>query len=96
MKKYWETQTGEEIEYKKIKDDHLLNILVWIERRAESGMEQCSGGYDGDDDYMTGECWEIYGDEVLELYDYKGLLKEAKRRKLKIKHTQTDAKTKKQ
>jgi len=82
MKQYWETQNGDEIEYKELKDDHLLNILRWIERRAENGIEICTAGYEGDDDFMTGDCYTIEGDEVLERYDYKGLKKEANKRKL--------------
>ena len=80
--KTWETINGDEIPYKKLEDSHLLNILKFIERRAKDGIECCTYGYDGDDDYMTGEVWTIYGDEVLERYDYKGLKKEAKKRKL--------------
>lgn len=36
MKKYWETINGDEIEYKKLENNHLLNILKWIERRGWS------------------------------------------------------------
>ena len=83
QKKYWETKEGDEIEYKKLKDDHLLNILKWIKRRAEEGVMEFAGSTMGDcaEDWW-GESWEIYGDEVLEKYDYKGLLAEAKRRKI--------------
>jgi len=81
MKKYWETQTGEEIEYTKLEDSHLLNILKWIERRAENGMTiEDGGGYDLED--MWYDSWGIEGDEVLERYDYKGLLREAEKRTL--------------
>ena len=80
--KYWETINGDEIPYKELKDSHLLNILKWIERQAENGITKGYCGYDGDDDFMTGDIWEIYGDEVLEEYDYKGLLREAKKRGL--------------
>lgn len=84
MKKYWTTEKGEDIEYKKLEDRHLLNILRWIERRAESGMTvmNCGGGWDTDD--MWYDEYDIEGDEVLERYNYKGLLKEVKRRKLKV------------
>ena len=90
MKKYWETQTGEEIEYKKLEDSHLLNILKWIEKRAENGMTVRQGGGDTwDTDSFWYDEWEIEGDEVFERYDYKGLVKEAKKRKLmKAKQTQ--------
>jgi hypothetical protein len=83
--KTWETKNGDEIPYKKLEDSHLLNILKWIERRAENGMtvEEGGGNYwgEGDCDYWY-DCYEIKGDEVLERYDYKGLKKEAKKRNL--------------
>lgn len=82
--KYWETQNGDEIEYRKLEDSHLLNILKWVKNRAKNGMLQGASFYDGDDDFMIGEMWEIFGKEVLDYYDYKGLLKEAKHRKLKV------------
>lgn len=84
MSKYWETQSGEDIEYKKLKDSHLLNILKWIERRAENGMTVEVGGSGCCADDMLYDSWEIRGDEVLEKYNHKGLLKEVKRRKLKL------------
>lgn len=82
MKKYWETINGDKIEYKKLENSHLLNILKWIERRAENGMtiEVGGGGWDIDD--MWYDSWEIKGDEVFEKYDYENLKKEAKKRKL--------------
>ncbi len=79
---YWETQDGDMIEYKKLKDSHLLNILKWIEKRAENGMTVRIGGDGWDIDDMWYDEWDIEGDEVLERFDYKGLLKEAKKRKL--------------
>lgn len=82
MKKYWKTQTGEEIEYKKLENSHLLNILKWIERRAENGMTIATGGGGWDIDDMWYDEYDIEGDEVLERFDYKGLVKEAKRRNL--------------
>lgn len=84
-KKYWETITGEEIEYGKIENSHLLNILTWITRRAENGITVITGGGGWDLDDVWYEEYDIKGEEVLDKYDYKGLLKEAKRRKLKIK-----------
>ena len=83
--KTWTTQEGEEIKYKDLGDSHLLNIIKWIERRAENGItiEVGSGGWDIDD--MWYDSWEIKGEEVFERYDYKGLKKEAKKRKLKLK-----------
>ncbi len=81
MKKYWTTFEGDEIEYKKLTDSHLRNILKWIERRAEDGMTvEIGGGWSPEDFWY--ESWPISGDEVLERYDYKGLEKEAIKRKL--------------
>lgn len=86
-KKYWTTIEGEEIEYKKLDKFHLLNILKWIERRADKGMTIKMGGGDSwDPESFWYDEHEIIGNEVLERYDYKGLRKEALRRKLiKIK-----------
>ena len=58
--KIWTTQKGDEIKYKNLEDDHLLNILAWIKRRAENGMFQGVNYYDGDDDFMTGDMWARY------------------------------------
>ncbi len=83
MKKYWETKEGDEIEYKKLEDNHLLNILKWIERRAENGMTVMEGAWCPFEKDGYYDEYEIKGDEVLEKYDYKELVKEAKRRKIK-------------
>lgn len=81
MKKYWTTIDDMDIEYKDLDDSHLLNILKWIKIRAKEGFTISIGG--GID---TGDIWydeyTIFGNEVLERFDYKGLLEEAKRRKL--------------
>lgn len=79
--KTWETKEGIEIPYNKLEDSHLLNILKWIERRAENGIAVVMGGGCCPEDFWYDE-YEISGDEVFERYDYKGLLKEAKKRKL--------------
>jgi hypothetical protein len=82
MKGYWMTQNGDEIKYKQLKDSHLLNILKWINRRADEGMiiEYGGGGIDIEDLWYDSE--EIKGQKVLEYYDYEDLLKEAKKRLL--------------
>lgn len=80
--KTWETQNGDFIPYNKLEDSHLLNILKWIENRAETGVVlQYGGGVDAEDIWF--EEHHIKGEEVLEHYDYKGILQEAKKRKLK-------------
>lgn len=66
-KKYWITQNGDEIEYRKIEDGHLLNILKWIKRRAKEGVYEGVAFWAGDDNFMSGDCWEIFGKEVSEI-----------------------------
>lgn len=79
-KKYWTTQDGTEIEYAKLKDGHLLNILEWIKKRAKDGVQD--GYYSYDDDGCGGDAWMIYGKEAKAMFDYKGLKKESERREL--------------
>ena len=80
MKKYWTTQTGEEIEYKNLKTGHLRNILGFLKRRADEGVEIIMG----DTSSIWGEPWgeieKIYDNDVLERFDYKGLLAELNKR----------------
>ncbi len=80
--KYWETHNGTPIAYKDLDDTHLLNILRWIELRAEDGMVVTEGGGFWDIDDIWFNEYEIRGDEVYRMYDHKGLMKEAKKRKL--------------
>ena len=83
--KHWITQNGDKIEYKKLEDSHLLNIIKWIDRRAEiGGVVTVNCGYATDNDYVEYYSYEIFGDDVRDRYDYEGLLKEVKRRKLLI------------
>ena len=80
--KTWETREGDEIEYKDLKDSHLLNILKWIRLRAENGItKRVGGGGWSHEDYWYDE-FEMKGQEVLDEYDYKGLQKEALKRNL--------------
>lgn len=81
--KYWETKEGTEIPYKKLEDSHLLNILKWIKRKSKEGMIECGGQYlgEGEHDFWIDELDEH---EILEKYDYKGLLREARKRGLSI------------
>lgn len=81
--KIWETKSGEEIPINKLKDDHLLNIKKFIERRAREGVEvYYDYGYDGDDNFKTGEIGVLYGAEAKRKMDYGDILKEIKKRKL--------------
>jgi len=80
--KRWITQTGEAIPYEKIGNSHLSNILRYIEKKAEEGVDiMLSGGYCGDDDFITGDVDTIYGNDVMEQMDYNGLKKELEIRK---------------
>lgn len=80
MKKVWGTQDGDEIPYKNLTNDHLKNILRWIKRRADAGITYEGGGNDPED-FWSYE-YEMHGQEVLDYFDYDGLQKEAKKRKL--------------
>jgi len=78
---FWTTVDGTEIPYSKIKDDHLLNIIKFIERRAETGITVSeASGFDVDDMFITDR--EISGEEALEYMDYEGIVHEAESRKL--------------
>lgn len=79
MKKYWTTKEGIEIEYKDLKESHLLNILKFIEKRAEKGMLIISGGGVDAEDIWYEET-EISSEEVMRFYDYKGLKDELLKR----------------
>ena len=72
----WTTQTGEEIAYQDITDSHLLNILKFIKRRANEGVECFVGGWD----WRDYDSYTIYGKEVLDHFNYKELRQEARKR----------------
>ena len=78
--KYWTTKEGHDIEYRKIKDNHILNIIKYVKRRAKEldGEVIDGGGFDAED------IWYEIGTEKdwLERFDYIGLVREAKRRKI--------------
>lgn len=79
-KNAWMTREGDEIPYKKLTNKHLANIIRWIDRRAADGMTMTEGGgVDADDIWFFD--YTIEGDEVREYFDYKGLMREAKKRK---------------
>ena len=80
----WITKSGKKIYYKDLKDSHLLNILKMIKRTAEKGEQKITGGYCDDDTFATGDVDYLEGEEILEKYDYYGLLFEADKRKLKV------------
>ena len=81
--KTWITKNNEEIPFNELEDSHLLNIIKYIRQKAKEGIQIVSAfGYDGDDDFMSGDIEELYGKDVLKYYDYNELFKEARKRKL--------------
>jgi len=77
----WKTINGEEIEYSKLEDSHLLNIIRFVERRAKEGVVLTIRlGYATDNDYQEYDERIIFGKKALECFDYKNLLEEAKKR----------------
>lgn len=79
--KTWTTQTGKEIPYSKLKDSHLLNILRFVKdiaKKMDGEVINGGGEFDGE------SVWYSIGDEQdwLRKFDFEGLFKEAKRRKL--------------
>ena len=78
--KEWITEDGTEIPYNKIEDNHLVNIIKYVKKRAkELDGKIIAGG--GEDSHSY---WADIGSEEdwLEHYDYKGLVKELSKRKL--------------
>jgi len=82
MKRYWTIKGGKEIEYKDLGDSHLINILHYIKKKSDEGLTLMSGGGFDSEEIWYDE-YTLFGEEVLEHFDYKYLLKEAKRRGLK-------------
>lgn len=85
--KMWTTENGNEIPYKKLTDSHLINIVKYIHRKAENGLELLDGGgfeTGNIDDVWVDSRW-IFDEEVFEYFGYKDIIKELKRRKLSDK-----------
>jgi len=83
----WTTKDNKKIEIAELTDSHLLNILHFIEKKADKGTVLMTGGgtsYDVDSFYCDARL--INGQEVLDYYNYNTLLEEAKKRKLKNKN----------
>jgi hypothetical protein len=78
----WTTKEGIDIPYSKLKDSHLLNIIKWVEDKAEHGITLITGTGGWDLDSM--DYWEedLKGNQVLKHYRYVALLEEAKKRKI--------------
>lgn len=80
MKKYHETADGKFIAVKDLTDDHLMNIIKMIERKANEGVTIIRGGGHGDHEEMWADIEELYGEEVLEHFDHVKYKKEQDRR----------------
>jgi hypothetical protein len=82
MKK-WKTRSGEEIPYEELSNSHLLNILKYIERRAEEGITIIFGShgmsYEGD---LWADKENLRGESVKRWFNYYELQEEANKRGL--------------
>ena len=76
---YWTTKDGDEIAYKDLDDNHLLNIIKLINKKAIEGCTICSGGgHDPDEMWYDEET--IYGEDVKQYFHLNDLMREAKKR----------------
>ena len=78
--KYHRTKLGEKISLSELDDDHLANIIKWIDRKSADGLKVVSaGGYPGD--YYYDEDW-YYGEEARRRLNYYDYIAEYNRRTL--------------
>ena len=73
------TKDGQEIPINNLENDHLINIINWIKRRAEIGFV-IGGGCPFDPESMWADL--IQGNEAEEYLNLKIYEKEAKKRNL--------------
>jgi len=78
----WITKGGKEIPYRELSDEHLLNILKYIERLSKEGYKKEILNWEAGFDYPIPEIVTLYGKDVFEELDYYELRKEAERRGL--------------
>ena len=78
------TADGKEIPITEMSNKHLINVIKFIERTAEKGIEKYYA-----DDYFAWEAEDLffdidvlYGEDVLKAMHYDEYIKEAKRRGL--------------
>jgi len=74
---YWQNKDGDKIRIDCLSTEYLLNIKKWIEKRAEKGVViEIGRGFDADDtDFET-----LYGNDVKNMYHYRAICAEIKRR----------------
>ena len=75
------TKDGRKIPLEELDSTHLFNIIKYIERAAENGIEVLRDTYDWE---SVWEC-SIYGDSVLFALGYAHYVQEALRRGMRIK-----------
>jgi hypothetical protein len=74
------TRDGKEIKLCDMSDSHLEATIKMIERKAKEGLLICMGGGGPDAEDMWYDEETIYGDEVLEYFEYSEYIKERNRR----------------
>ncbi len=65
----------------KMEDDHLLNTIAYIKKRAKGGIKISYGGGECPDTFWYDEDW-LFGEEAKKYLSYKIYKKEAQRRGL--------------
>ena len=81
MSGVWKDKDGNYILFKDLSDEHLLNIIRWVEKKAEGCIEVThAGGWSPEDFYFEKEI--KCGEDVLQHFNYKGLVVEWEQRGL--------------
>jgi len=75
----WVTKDGKSLSFEEIDDKHLDNIIAYIRRNAEEGLQFFHGG---SDIYGTfGGVELLEGQDVLDLFNYNLFIEERDRRR---------------
>ena len=78
---YHTMKNGKEIPIADMDDNHLINTIKWIERKAKNGFNYYFGG-GWDSDSFWGDFIEFKGVSALKELNYNNYLKEALKRDL--------------
>ena len=79
----WEDKEGNQIKVSEMSNEHLLNAIAYVNRKAKEGMTILHGSAGVDIDDMWYDVEEIKGEEVFEHFEgYEDLVKEAKKRNI--------------